>query len=206
MLTKNQSSGLKKYLLVIPVLALSVMVMATAADKGERRREGNTTFYKGNAFEWEKESPGDTIIMEDPATGKERTVISRKDPAIIRFNKLAVIDYQNATTRPQFANDGVGFIDYLKARLTENKVKVPQNISDVSIANIVLNKNGEIVYFDLIFMDRMGSGPISPYNYDPIMSPALEKIIADSPRWVPATKNGKPCDVFMNDFNNRIKF
>lgn len=205
MLTKNQSSGLKKYLLMVPVLVLSVMVMATAADKGERKREGNMTYYKGNAFEWEKETPGDTIIIEDPATGKERTMIQHRNPAIVRFNKEAVINGAEASVAPQFKSANNIFGEYIKRQLEEDKVTIPENISQIGVVNIVLNKKGKIVYYDLQFFSTTLT--VMPRDYDPVLSPIVDKIIGSSPTWQPASKDGRECSVFIGfDPKNSVGF
>lgn len=196
MLTKDRKthSGWK-YLLAIPAIFSCTFLMAQATHKEERVRTGDKTVYQGNAFYWSK-TVSDTLIIEDPVTGEQRTMVQPQEPQIIRMNREPVIDNKSAAVPAQFRNGNKNYGEYLKDRLTSRGDNIPDSIGQIQVNKIVLSKEGRIVYYELLFLNAKPTAG-SYYTYHPSLSPILEQIIADGPDWLPASKDGSAVPAFV---------
>lgn len=152
MLTRKTTTLARgKQLLIAPVLMLSLLCFTKNAFSGEEpQKEGNKITYKGNVFETQA-YPADTMEVVDPKTGESHIIITKLDkpPKIVKMNSENVITVEEKLNNLAVRNA----YSKIKSEIGEvvNKLtsKLPEANYKYDIHNVIIDKKGEIVYYEL---------------------------------------------------------
>lgn len=162
MLTKKSKTNNWKYLAVLPVLAISTLLMA-AENKGNdekinRARFGDTTETNGYTIKWQPiEYSYDTIHVVDPVSNELTYAVRQgmKDSHVIELNGKAIkqifTEYaphtgQKIIDYPHMSE----FRDYVVDELSKSSLKL-LNIDYINITNAVINEKGKVIYYQISF-------------------------------------------------------
>lgn len=197
MLTNNRKNTAWKYTLVIPVLLVCTMVFAKSGASYQRVRVGDKTTFLERTFLWSK-SIADTIVVENPATGKNSVLVMNKPSEIYMADKDSVFSSGILAVPPQFRSNNRNFTEYITEQFKQQIKDKPDNLSQIGITNLVVDAEGKIIYYDIVYMPRK---PLPQGAPGPIGTPAVEeaiaKIIDESPRWAPGAINGRNVASFI---------
>ncbi len=210
MLTRNHKLNKGwKYFAVVPALLCCTLIMAKSADRNQRIRVGDKTTFKGNDFYWIGGAVDSTPVA-DPVTNDMTWIVTQKMPEIQKMNSDSIyneysLDITTSSVKPQFRYQQQSIHDYLKDRLKKTLKQLPDSLSRIDMNNVVLDKNGKVVYFDIISSyvkkgsknGTTGEFFSSSLENDPTLLNALDKIIEDSPAWMPGIINGKSVPCFL---------
>ena len=209
MLTRKTSAlAQSKRAIAIPLLLVCVLCFTKNAFSDDKRKvDGNTVTYKGNVFTM-KTYPIDTAFVTDPTTGKERILIRKRDPRPIKMNGEEILyDYEKDETGAFYpikdlstigTLSGASIIQAVINEIQDELVKLPDGQYNVGINNVVLNKKGEIAYYDFAgFQSYTNGNAISEdlkKHIDKKIITAIDKLAAK-----PATMKGKPVIYMTNN-------
>ncbi|PSK91525.1 M56 family metallopeptidase [Taibaiella chishuiensis] len=216
MLTQAGKKSTWKYLALVPALMGCTLLMARTNDSGNRVRTGDATTYRGNILKWRMDVV-DTILVQDAVTKEVQKIWAIPDPQIIALNGAEVYPESSFTgiptaIVPQFRYKNQSVHEYLKAKLLEQLGSVPDSLLRIDLVNMVVNAEGKIVYYDVTVtystrnpIDRVGGQPAAsaPGYYsrmdleDRIYTPVIDKIVNESPEWMPAMLQGKAVPAFL---------
>ena len=189
--TNRLRPGGWKYLLVLPALLGCTLLMAKSAVNGQRNKEGNLTTYNGNTFKWKT---GTKARWDKP---------EEKAEVIYEMNGMPVYQSEDLATPASFGKEKRAFIEYIQKEFVIRRKASTDTLTGILVSNIVIDAEGRVVYYDL-----QSARPFTKNKYwsqfgnqDPELNAIMEKIIAESPRWKPAMKDGKPvaCVMAMNE-------
>lgn len=159
MLTRKSSAlAQSKRAIALPLLLVCMLCFTKNAFSDDKRTvKGNKVTYKGNVITMHT-FPEDTAIVEDPSTGKESIVIRRREPVPVMMNNEKIYSdyetdengYTNAIT--DFNTIGTLSASSIKQAIV-NEIKndlanLPDDEYNIGISNIVLDKKGQIAYYD----------------------------------------------------------
>lgn len=155
MLTKNNSPRVRlfKYVVLIPMLFI-FLVCCTQQIKShdmnkERKVEGNIIAFNGNRFEF-NEPKKDSILVEDPQTGKIETLLISVNPVPIKMNNEEIY-YNNKLSAEARPNTQEGSISvFIFQSLKKELEKLPNGQYFVQLNNLVIDKKGKLVYYDKV--------------------------------------------------------
>lgn len=208
MLTQSGNKGAWKYLALVPALLCCTLLMAKTNDNDLKKRIGDRTTYHGNVFDWEK-SPVDSVTLMDPVSGIWHTVKEVAAPQIISINGAKVYhedSFKHAVSVivPQFRYNGQSIHQYLKEKLLEQVGNVPDSLDRIDLTNMVVDARGKIVYYDLAVAYQSTNSSSSFFmNNNVINHPEyagiIDKIVRESPDWLPGMVNGVAVPVFFPD-------
>lgn len=211
-ITMLAQSGKKrswKYVLLVPALFGCALLTANTNGKGQRNRTGDVTTYNGNTFYWKKQQT-DTILVQDAATGAQSQIFTKPLSQIMKMNDVQV--YKEDTFQAmvssipaQFRYNNQSINEYLKVKLQEEMRVIPDSLLRIDLANMVVNEQGKIVYYDLTTSYKKSDG-FTQMNLDndPVFISAMDKVVADCPAWLPAMVNGKPVPIFLQNGGSLI--
>ena len=191
MLTQKRKSASWKYVIVVPALLTCSLLFAKSEVTSQRVRVGDKTTYNGHEFLWQKEAL-DSILLEDPVTGKTLTRVARRAGAIYRMDGDSVYDNESEKIVPaQFRYKNEDLRGYILRNLNK-ATTIPDSVKMISLTNMVIDESGKLVYYDIDCITDANkytlSDPASPlHSYGKL----IEHIIAESPAWVPAAFNGR---------------
>lgn len=209
MLTRKTSTlAQSKRAIAIPLLLVCVLCFTKNAFSDDKRTvNGNKVTFKGNVFTM-KIYPVDTTYVTDPTNGQEKIVIRRRDPRPIKMNSEDIVyDYEKDETGAFYPVNDLSTIGTLSAEsiiqsvineIRDELVKLPDGQYNVGINNVVLNKKGEIAYYDFAgFQSYTNGNAISEdlkKHIDKKIITAIDKLSAK-----PATMKGKPVIYMTNN-------
>ncbi len=210
MMTKNQSSTRQgwKYALMLPVVACSILFFSQTSFSGDVKREGKYIYANGNKLELQYEKPPvDTIMMIDPVTGNEKTIVTRMSERVVKLNGKRVYAHNEVTK-----TGDIGYPPGSKANDFIIK-KVLSEFSDlrpgdyiVFMNGLLLDEKGKVIYVESILFDS------DPSSYgDPDVEAKMKAYGAKlvdmmmKERWSPAMKDGKPVPSWTEYFNVEVK-
>jgi len=199
-----------KYLAVIPAVLCCTLLMARSAASNDRIKTGNKVTFKGNDFYWS--SPVvDSIEVMDPIAGKTLIVANEQPPAIVKMNKDSVyndemLNKSISGVGPQFRYQQQSIHDYLKQRFGELVKQIPDSLSRIQVDNIVLDEKGRVVYYDITATYVRAKDKSKPDDLyfssaeqnSPRHLEVMDKILSESPAWMPGIINGKAVPVFLS--------
>jgi len=221
MLTRTSSFFAKtKTLLFIPLVFICALCFSKNQYSNKIEKQGNFATYRGNTFEFSEASPKDTVMILDPVTGKERMVVTELSPKPIKMNGEKIYSHNDLEgTRPSMGkpvNQEAGFTagnikEYLVSNLSKELAKLSDGDYNFKIENIVIDKNGKVVYFEYggINLGNMMIHDGSTNNIKQVsfsnISPDLQKEIAkkiyellnDAPAHEPGFINGKEVPFYI---------
>lgn len=149
MITQSASSKFSraKYLLVAPLLIVTIVCCSKSQYSGERKKDGNKITYKGNVFEMSK-SAYDTVQMMDAVSGKTNTTVIERLPYPIKMNGTPILEGNQITQQPVYkgasATPGEDLFEFIKPDLN----KLPDGDYLILVGNCVIDAQGQLAYFD----------------------------------------------------------
>lgn len=146
MLTHQSSKVAKaKMLVFLPLAAVAVFCFTQNSFAQGFTRSGNVVTYKGNKFTLSA-PVHDTIILSDPATGKEQTKIMTKEPYPIKMNGKDLP--QKADRQAAYTGTDANLRAYIMRNLKKELAELKDGMYSININNILVDEKGRIVYFD----------------------------------------------------------
>jgi beta-lactamase regulating signal transducer with metallopeptidase domain len=149
MLTK-QSSAPKmrlKMLLTLPLIAGFAMCCAQSKSDLPIEIKGDGIALKGNQIAFSK-AEYDTIIVQDPDSHEWRTLVAGKRPKPIELNGLKVNPYFELANKPVSSNGSCLRTMMTELNLVRYLGKLPDGKYIMRLDNVLVNKEGRIVYFE----------------------------------------------------------
>lgn len=159
MLTRNSSALSKsKMLLALPITLVCVLCFSKNVFSDDKRTiNGNKVTFKGNVFTM-RSYPEDTTIVVDPTNGEETMKITSRAPIPVTMNGNKIYqEYEideNGSMSPLTGFNTIGTLSSTSIKqaiineIKEYFVQLPDDNYNLGISNIVLDKNGKIVYYD----------------------------------------------------------
>ncbi len=152
MLTRKTTTLARgKQLLLAPVLLLSLLCFTKNAFSGEEpQKDGNKITYKGNVFETQA-FLADTMEVIDPKTGEMHMIITKLDkPAkIVKMNNENVITVEENLNNLAVRNAYSKIKSEIGEVVNKLTLKLPEANYKYDIHNVIIDKKGEIVYYEL---------------------------------------------------------
>ncbi len=183
MLVSNKKSRPWKYLFSFPVLALSFLFMSADKPNDERVRNGNTTTFRGNTFTW-ADPPTDSVMLTDAASGAQKYYAMPTFERIVRYNgqevKEGLVRTGN-TMQEEFRNKQLETLtDNIAGAIEANIALFPQKMATVTLENLILNEQGDILYYDVKTLGvQITDTTISGTNRFPDVNKTVDKILKD---------------------------
>ena len=185
-----------KYLFLFPALLCCTLLMAKNTGSTERTRQGQITSYRGNTFTWRKT---DTIFYDKE---HNRAILApdgdtSKQQIICKMNDEAVYQNEYLSTPATFGADPTSYSHYLKEQFVAQCKNIPDSLATVNVQNIVIDKNGKVVYYELRydnFRPNFKNFDHAFAGLEPVLDQIMDKIIAESPRWTPAKIDSQPAN------------
>lgn len=202
MLTNTKKKNSWKYLSAIPVLLTCTFVFAKSNPSGQRIREGNVTTYNGHRFYWDMEKI-DSMQVMDPTTRETTWVFTRKESSIARMDNDSVyVNEDGMITQAQFRHNGQQFYEYLESKFKSVHPEIPDSISEIRVMNVVLDQNGKVSYYDMRCTTTRNVYDLSAADTPfPHYRKTVERIMNESPDWLPAMYKGKNVNVLLGGFS-----
>lgn len=180
-----------------PVATLNATIQMDVTDEAESTNPTQTINYKGKTFIFTGVVAPDTTVVEDPITGEEKYVITTRDPILLTMNGVAIYnageqdDIEEINNAKQKLNSSINII--LKNQCKQ--LDIPAGGYTYHIANIVVDKQGDIVYLE---PSTKILSPITVYDLggneiirQQISEEANKKLIAEIVKAVEMTNVGK---------------
>jgi beta-lactamase regulating signal transducer with metallopeptidase domain len=197
MLTNTRKNTTWKYALALPALLVCTMVFAKSVTSHQRVRVGDKTTFMEKTFLWSK-SMTDSITIEDPKTHETRMMVMHSPQQIYMADRDSVFFAGTLAVPPQFRNNNRNFSEYLTEQFKQQIKDKLEQFSQIAINNVVVDRDGKIIYYDIMYMPRK---PLPQGAPEPKGTPAIEdviaKIIDESPQWSPGAINGKSVASYM---------
>jgi len=214
MLSRHSSFFAKtKTILFIPLIFICAVCFSKNQYSNKIEKNGNIATYRGNKFEFSEAGPKDTVIVLDPVTGKEKTLIAQKSPVPLKINGERIYNYndlegkKNEMGKP--SNNPAGFNkdnikEYLITNLAGDLKSLLDNDYTMDFNYIVIDKNGKIVYFEYsgvrIYRDPWGDKP-EPKKIDKVIQDKIANkvydILNNAPAHSPATIDGNDVPFYL---------
>ncbi len=181
MMTNTKKVSSWKYLLALPAIALCFGLMSAEQQSDQRIRKGNITTFRGNTIEWKNERI-DTVEIIDPIT-KEKSM-----QGVITEGYILMVN-GNEATRGTLFNPITGnavFINpeaeiiykNIQLALKQHKSDFPPNIAFLQIDNLVVDKNMNVYYYDVITGGiNMTDTTLAGRNKFPAVNKVVDKIL-----------------------------
>jgi hypothetical protein len=194
MLSRSKVHHQWKYAAIIPVLALCSIVMAASTPNLSKTKSGSTTFFKGNRFVW-KERPDKDYVVSIFGSEEKYVRSMPQQPIIVTMNGDSVYYAgQSDLTPPQYRAGNQAFSTAITAAFKKAAPNAPDSIELISIFNLVIDKTGRLVYYDLNYQctnSWMNSSI-------PFWDEKVDQVIESMPLWLPALKDGEAVASFVD--------
>ena len=183
MLVSSKKSQPWKYLFSIPLLAVSFIFMSADKPNEDRVRNGNVTTFRGNTFTW-NEPTIDSVYVINPETGKPSLLGTPEHERIIKFNGQEVKEglfRATNTMQPEFRNRQLETLtNDIAGAIEANMALFPKKIATVTLENLILNEQGDILYYDVKTLGiQITDTSISGSNRFPDINKTVDKILKD---------------------------
>lgn len=194
MLSRSKVHHQWKYAAVIPVLALCSIVMAASTPNLSKTKSGSTTFFKGNRFVW-KERPDKDYVVSIFGSEEKYVRSMPQQPIIVTMNGDSVYYAdQSDLTPPQYRAGNQAFSTAITAAFKKAAPNAPDSIELISISNLVIDKTGRLVYYDLNYQCTNSWTNSSI----PFWDEKVDQVIESMPLWLPALKDGEAVASFVD--------
>ena len=198
MLTKNnaQRSLMAKIkpLLLLPVMAFSIVCCTRNSYPDTKVKDGNKVTYKGNVFTLSESEPM-TVTLTGTGNKPSGPMTVKRDPYPVSMNNEKIYSSQDVSSKPYFKGD-IGA--YWAANIKSALPSLPDRDYYLFVKNIVVDKNGTIVYYDvnglMYYIDDAKSftGQKQVIISDAPVISAISKLIDNMPKFEPANNSGTP--------------
>jgi len=135
----------------------------------------------------------------DPITGEHTVLALRKAETIVKADQHPVLNKEELTIPAQFRAANQNFSAYLEDRLKAIAKNIPDSIAQIQVNHVVLDGQGKIIYFDLVYINTTVTRVAGMHNSNSTLDPVMETIISNSPAWLPGTKNGATVYTYLED-------
>lgn len=210
MLTKKTTTLAKsKQLLLLPVLAIAILSFTENGITGDIPtpvRDGNKVTYKGNTFEFES-GMADTVMVQDPATGDMQMIITRREPSHpVRMNGEKIYlpgELEHADRTPRGSTEestlnSQALKEYLLTNMKKEIKKLDDGDYKLIIGAIVIDKKGDIVYFEFDSIEKARTTANGKTEFKIISDKVTEtfakktaSLLQNAPAHTPAVYNGE---------------
>ncbi|MCB9045385.1 MAG: M56 family metallopeptidase [Chitinophagales bacterium] len=218
MLTRKTTALAKsKQLLLLPVLAIAMLSFTENSfleGIPSPVREGNKVTYRGNTFEFPS-SENDTVMVTDPTTGDMQLVITSKEPSNPnKMNDERVYmpgELQTSSgskdryTGPSSLNDQA-LKEYLLTNMKKEIKKLADGEYRLLIGAVVIDKKGNIVYFEFDSVEKLAGTKNGRPQYKFISEKINETfakrtavLLNNAPNHTPASNNGVEVNSAINN-------
>ncbi|RYY51521.1 MAG: M56 family metallopeptidase [Chitinophagaceae bacterium] len=147
MLTRSSASRMR-YILPVPLMLVFVLCFTKNSFSGERKLSGNKVTLNGNVFEV-KIFPQDTMIVQNPATGEENMMVTKREPLPLTMNGKQIYEEQDVNI-PVSAKNLTQ--KQLRAAIIDKNRKALGALKDgryqLNFSSVVVGPKGKIVYYD----------------------------------------------------------
>ena len=164
MLTKRSTTAAKSKMLVfLPLAVVCTLCFSKTSFSQRFIREGNKVTYRGNTFELSDQGK-DTMQLLDPVTGKIKIVVAQKQTTPLTMNGKPIL--QKVDKQLYFSASDEDLQTYVLKKMNHELDKLDDGMYIISISNLVVDKNGNVVYFDYDDMHgfKIDNGPVSADN------------------------------------------
>ncbi len=219
MLTKKSSrSAQTKRFITVPLLVVCILCFTKNAFSDDKRiKKDNTVTYRGNVVEF-KIWQNDTVFVVDPVTGQEMMKIVSREPSPIMLNGEKLYDMDEIDelrkntpytqgskpiTKP--AVNSLAVKEYLLSNMKDDIRKLKDGEYYIEMDNIIIDKKGNIVYFDYagIKTAKWGSKEDSTRKLSKTQQDAFAKKVArlmnDAPKHEAGVVNGEEVNVIIDN-------
>jgi hypothetical protein len=141
-------------LVFIPLALVCIICFSKNGFSQHLERKGNIVTWRGNTIELSI-SNLDTIIVIDPVTGKEETIVEQRDPEPIKINGQSIPS--NLIENNSFTGSDKDLRTYLLKNLRNELGALEDGTYDLNISDILIDENGRIVYFNFPEVKRIKS-------------------------------------------------
>lgn len=192
-MTHLKRNDYRKYVLMAPLLLGSVFLSAKSDPAIERIKKGNETTFKGHHFYW-ADGGVDSIETKDRTTGQKKMMTIKRGEAVTKMDKTPVFAYENTSIDPKLQDNAMDISEYLTNKFIEAVPEELDTISEITIANVVIDTKGKIMYYDLSYMGvtKANSNIHQSSTSNKRLDPIMDKILASCPPIETNMKDGKP--------------
>lgn len=187
--TKDRTNkGGWKYAAAIPAFLCCPLLMAKSpgvSGKINRLKINDTTRTGGNIIKWSEMKYNyidTTAKITDPETKETKFVVRKgfRDAVALEFNgeKIKAIYVFDPKTRKKLREypSRRQFSDFITDKFNKSLQKHPPNLKCIHISNAVIDKDGMIQYYEIIYNSVVGYEP-SPYDMA-LYEDLVDKIIS----------------------------
>lgn len=198
MLTRKSSSLAKsKMLLVVPLVLVSTLCFTKNAISGDKKIfKGNTVTYKGNVFEL-SEKMHDTIMVEDPVTGKMLMKIAEREPQPIKMNGQQIYDYLEVGPKVQ----GLKLREYFRNAIMDESDLLIRMGYNFRLFDVVIDEKGRVVYYTFSGLYKSYNARELPEKEIKRINKKIETVLKDIEA-TPAMLDGKPVPYLAPNLGN----
>ena len=187
--------------MAVPLIIFCLVLCANSTYAGTRVRKGNTVIFNGNAI---RLSANDEAVNSNltAAESKDTQPMLRRSAYPLTLNDQPVYDEDVVKTKPSFIGGADSLDSYLVDGLKKELSTRPENDYNFFVYNIIVDKSGKIVYYDIhglmYWVDDPNNKMVKNQAFlnDPKMMKAIENVMDNMPLFNPATIDGKPVASF----------
>ena len=180
MMTTTKKVNKWKFVMALPFMVLCFTLMSAQTKFDERNREGNVTTFRGNTILWSGIQQNEVAVM-DPVTNKPSRISVTTEDKIIQCNGK---DVKIMESREHSHDYDDVFARKIATNIYENlegiKGELPEAIAQLQIVNLILDKSGAPVYYDVF---TLGSNPmdtsVGGLNRFPAVNEKVDKILSN---------------------------
>ena len=203
--SKTTTSGVKidnrKLLMLASLMLYFTMISIHNTYAGTRIRKGNTVIFNGNAIRLSgnDDAPNSNLTA---AESRDAKPMLRRSAYPLTLNDQPVYDEDAVKTKPSLIGGADSLDAYLVGGLKKELSTRPENDYNFFVYNIIVDKIGKIVYYDIhglmYWVDDPNNKMIKNQAFlnDPKMMIAIENVMDNMPLFNPATIDGKPVASF----------
>jgi len=196
MLTKNTSRAARiKTLVFIPVILTCMVCFAQNGKDHKRQRNGDVITFMGHKFELSKALPPDTVMTQDPTTGKMQMILARITQHPVKMDGKEIYSIEKVSQAPTLKTPEQSLRELLLNRLHSELSQLPDGKYYMLVSYIITDAKGAIVYYDFDGINPAG-GPFTsksaaiPAALQKEINSKVEKVI-DEIKVNPAINNGQ---------------
>ncbi len=206
MLTRKTTALAKgKQFIIIPVILLSMLCFSqNAFSWAAPQKNGNKVTYRGNVIEFPAPSKPDTTEVVESVTGEHAIVITTREPVPILLNNEKVYNDNELKygSEGRYIKKSALSDQALKEYLLNNMIKEIRKLEDgmyrMRIKDVVINKDGDIVYFEFDdFFKILESDGVRnkaepmPDKLQDVFAKKVAVLLNNAPKHEPAVYDGK---------------
>jgi hypothetical protein len=179
----------------LPLMLICLLCFTrNSFSSGKPKMEGNKMTYKGNVFEL-KVFPNDTVIVQDPVTGKENMMIATREPSPIKMNGKPIYEEGDVNTPVAIKQGTVNELRAELARKFEPALRDLQNGKYIiQLLTMIIGEQGKPVYPISLSFSRPSNLDVDKATTETLRNATntIGALLEDGSYYRPAMKDGKP--------------